>query len=238
MELPKILVVDDVKSVGRIVDRSLKPFGMSVFVAYDRAQARNLLAQHPDIKLVLLDIMLSESDGYEVMDDIQRISKADRPKVCFMTGKREKSEIVKAIKSGAEDYLVKPVDTMTLVNKVHQLIGRSSPAEIGKLTVSLRAHLLKSAIRPDLSVVEISESKIVLRSTAAIEVGYITDINCATLEALTESASSLTVRALMSKKERHGLYTVTCELVGISEAVATKLRALVIRGEYINDSGH
>jgi signal transduction histidine kinase/CheY-like chemotaxis protein/HAMP domain-containing protein len=106
----KVLIVDDeirnVFALGKILeDRE-----MEVLEAENGKVAIEVLQNNPSIDIVLMDIMMPEMDGYEAMKIIRQKPKIKNIPIICLTAKAMKEDYEKAISSGANDYLSKPVD--------------------------------------------------------------------------------------------------------------------------------
>jgi DNA-binding response OmpR family regulator len=93
--------------------------------------------------LILLDILLPEVDGYEIMKYVRPL---DVP-VIFLTAKASVDDRVKGLKLGADDYLVKPFEIVELLARVEAVLRRynlsQSIIEIGSLTIDTKARTVK-----------------------------------------------------------------------------------------------
>lgn len=117
----KILVVDDEKSIADIISFNLKGEGFEVAVAYDGQEAVNkALTDNPD--LVILDVMLPEKDGFQVLKEI-RIQK--QTPVIMLTAKEEESDKVCGLDLGADDYMTKPFGMKELIARVKANLRRT-----------------------------------------------------------------------------------------------------------------
>ena len=114
----KILVVDDDNSIRGYVARLLSMSGFEAVTAGSGKDAVSQLRSHTDISLVLLDILMPDMDGLETLSEIKKVSK-DLP-VIMLSALGQTNIIVKAMKAGASDYLVKPFTDGELVKLVTQ----------------------------------------------------------------------------------------------------------------------
>ena len=116
----KILIVDDEKPIADIVSFNLKKEGFEVVLAYDGQEAVNkALTDSPD--LVLLDVMLPEKDGFQVLKEIRQ--QLDIP-VLMLTAKEEEEDKVKGLELGADDYITKPFGMKELIARVKANLRR------------------------------------------------------------------------------------------------------------------
>lgn len=115
----KILVVEDEKAIADLISMNLGDAGYQCVCAYDGMTAADLLEEHR-YDLVLLDIMLPEIDGYELLEYVRPM---EIP-VIFITAKSGVQDRVKGLELGAEDYIVKPFEIVELLARVKVVLRR------------------------------------------------------------------------------------------------------------------
>ncbi|MGE5221129.1 MAG: response regulator transcription factor, partial [Omnitrophica WOR_2 bacterium] len=117
----RILVVDDEERMVRFIRLNLEHDGFRVTEAYRGAQAIDRLRSTlPD--LVLLDIMLPDMDGFEVLKMIREVSNVP---VIMLTAKGEEDDRVRGLELGADDYVTKPFSPRELVSRVRAVLRRT-----------------------------------------------------------------------------------------------------------------
>src|SRR5262249_15246109 len=109
MEPGCLLIVDDDEGSRAMLRHYLEPRGLHVVEADDGFQALSWLAQEP-CDVVLLDIMMPSASGLEVLSRIRQTYSMNRLPVIMATGKNRSSDVVEALRLGANDYLTKPFD--------------------------------------------------------------------------------------------------------------------------------
>jgi putative two-component system response regulator len=109
----RILVVDDNDLNRDMLSRRLEHEGYQPLVANDGYRALDMLEQH-DFDLVLLDIMMPNLDGYQVLERIKSDGRLSKVPVIMITAVDEIDSTVKCIELGAEDYLPKPFNPVLL----------------------------------------------------------------------------------------------------------------------------
>ncbi len=115
--LGKILVVDDNEMNRDMLSRRLRKKGHTVEVAEGGGEALEMI-EDSDFELVLLDIMMPEIDGYEVLAKVREtLGPSDLP-IIMATAKSETDDIVTALKIGANDYVTKPFDFPVVLARV------------------------------------------------------------------------------------------------------------------------
>lgn len=112
----KVLIADDdVRNIYSLT-KSLESLNMTVVSAMDGKEALKQLEVHPDIDVVLMDMMMPEMDGYESIRHIRNIDKFRRLPIIAVTAKAMTGDRAKCISAGASDYITKPVDIDQLLS--------------------------------------------------------------------------------------------------------------------------
>jgi two-component system, OmpR family, alkaline phosphatase synthesis response regulator PhoP len=121
----RILVVDDERRMVGFIRLNLEQDGFEVIEAHNGSEALERLRDSlPD--LVLLDVMMPDIDGFEVLRTIREISQIP---VIMLTAKSEEDDIVKGLELGADDYVTKPFSPRELVTRVKAVLRRGSSFE-------------------------------------------------------------------------------------------------------------
>jgi signal transduction histidine kinase/HAMP domain-containing protein/ActR/RegA family two-component response regulator len=104
-----LIIDDDVRNVFALTS-ALELHGMTVIYSDNGSDGVRLLAEHPEVDIVLMDAMMPDQDGYETTRAIRRNHRfADLP-VVFLTAKAMPGDRESALLAGASDYITKPVD--------------------------------------------------------------------------------------------------------------------------------
>jgi DNA-binding response OmpR family regulator len=119
-----ILVVDDEERMARFIHLNLEHDGFQVVEAYRGMKAIQLLRDvMPD--LIILDVMMPDLDGFEVLKMIREISSVP---VIMLTAKGEEDDRVRGLELGADDYITKPFSPRELVSRVRAVLRRTEAA--------------------------------------------------------------------------------------------------------------
>ena len=117
----KILTVDDEPRFVRLIEANLKTAGYEVLTANDGKTAIDIVANQ-SLDLVLLDVMMPEMDGFQVLDRIREFSTVP---VIILTAKGEEADRVEGLNRGADDYVVKPFSANELLARVRAVLRRA-----------------------------------------------------------------------------------------------------------------
>jgi DNA-binding response OmpR family regulator len=121
LERRRILVVDDEERMVRFIRMNLEHDGFQVSEAFNGKQAiQKLRDVTPD--LILLDIMMPDLDGFEVLETLREISNVP---VIMLTAKGEEDDRVRGLERGADDYVTKPFSPRELVSRVKAVLRRT-----------------------------------------------------------------------------------------------------------------
>jgi adenylate cyclase len=120
-----VLVADDDPINRELLTRALKAEGCEVSVAEDGARAlRTIRAHASEIDLVLLDMVMPEMDGFEVLRYLKGERDYARLPVIVISGRDDVGSVVKCLELGADDYLTKPFDPVLLRARIGNSLAR------------------------------------------------------------------------------------------------------------------
>ncbi len=141
----RILVVDDDKSIVKVLAGYLEQAGFMVLSAYDGETALHILRrERPD--LVILDLMMPKRDGWEVT----RIVRGDKDLVAtpiiMLTARFEDTDKISGLELGADDYVTKPFNAREVVTRVKSLLRRQ---QLDKMPAAAPRILASGGLRLD-----------------------------------------------------------------------------------------
>lgn len=131
-----ILLVDDESRMLDLLALYLTPLGFNCVKKSSALDAIMYLESH-SVDLILLDVMMPEMDGWTACREIKEIR--DIP-IIMLTARSEKPDIVKGLKIGADDYILKPFDEEELVARIEAVLRRTKSEEE---IISFKGLLLK-----------------------------------------------------------------------------------------------
>jgi len=120
---PLIMAVDDEETILKLLRVNLAVDGYDVITAPDGSSALELLEEYKPA-LVLLDIMMPELDGFQVLDLIRKCSNVP---VIMLTARGEEAALRDTLTAGADDYVTKPFSMQVLMARIRAKLRRATP---------------------------------------------------------------------------------------------------------------
>src|SRR5450631_3090719 len=134
--MSRILVVDDEKDLRSLLEYNLTQAGFQVVTAETGREALERVKEtNPD--LVVLDLLLPDIPGTEVLKSIKQTSKRPLP-VLMLTAKGEEIDRLIGFELGADDYVVKPFSVRELILRVRAVLRRAEPEDLGAARLEFR----------------------------------------------------------------------------------------------------
>lgn len=117
--MAKIIVADDEMLIRRLVNDFLSKEGHTVLQAEDGAQALSLFNDNPDTELMIVDIMMPETDGWEVCRKVRETSSVP---IILLSARSEEFDMLTGFEAGADEYVTKPFSPAVLVKRAEALL--------------------------------------------------------------------------------------------------------------------
>ena len=127
----KIMVVDDDSRIRKLVKDFLEKDHFYVLEASDGEEAMDLFYDNPDTALVLLDVMMPNMDGWQVLREIRETSKVP---IIMLTARADERDELKGFELGVDEYIAKPFSPKILMARVEAILRRTQGAEEEVLT--------------------------------------------------------------------------------------------------------
>ena len=121
MPANRILIVEDDSGIAEAISLSLRYAGYECALFDDGAKAAAYIEKDHSFDLALLDIMLPGMDGFELLP---LVKKHNIP-IIYMTARTDSASEIKLLRDGAEDYMVKPFEMLTLLVRIEKVLERS-----------------------------------------------------------------------------------------------------------------
>ncbi|MBS4209302.1 response regulator transcription factor [Bacillus sp. FJAT-50079] len=120
--MEKILIIEDEENIRSFILINLKRYGYSVLEAESGEMGLQLLREHHDISLILLDIMMPGIDGFQVCKQIRETNQ--QIGIIMLTAKTMELDKVQGLLNGADDYVAKPFSPNELIARIQSLLRR------------------------------------------------------------------------------------------------------------------
>ncbi|MDY3919641.1 MAG: response regulator transcription factor [Candidatus Limivivens sp.] len=151
----RILVIEDDEAISELIEMNLTVAGYEVCQVFDGGKVEKALEMERRFDLALVDVMLPGKDGFELMD----ILKKYKIPVIYLTAKTDVGSKVRGLRSGAEDYIVKPFEVLELLVRVEKVLERTgkqkSVLAFADIQISLSEHqVLKNGREVNLKPLE------------------------------------------------------------------------------------
>lgn len=146
----KILVADDDKEIVELLSIYLQNEGYEPVKAYDGKDALSKVRANPDIELLILDIMMPEVDGMQV---VKALRKESQIPIIMLTAKSTDMDKIKGLVAGADDYVTKPFNPLEIMARVKSLLRRTKMQvkanqpeilEVASLVINRDSHEVKT----------------------------------------------------------------------------------------------
>lgn len=119
-----ILIIDDEQDILDILAYNLEKEGFEVTTSLDGVKGIELAKKIlPD--LIILDVMMPDTDGIEVCETLRKLPELSHTSICFLTARGEDYSQIAGLDAGADDYITKPVKPKVLVSRIKAIIRRN-----------------------------------------------------------------------------------------------------------------
>lgn len=219
--MANILIVDDQQSVLLTLEALLKSENHLVTACTNAIDAIDRLSREP-YDLVISDIVMSVGgNGLALLRTIRNEPKLARTPVILLTGKREKADIEKGIQSGADDYVIKPIDPTLLIAKIRQILTKSE--QTGPKFAEARVQA-KAEIEAKTEILTISELGCTLQSNICASIGALMKVHSDLFKEIGFESANLRIVSVEKVEGVEGAHKMVGNFVGLAEKELTPLR--------------
>ena len=260
----KILVVDDSEDIRMLLALKLRKAEYEVVLASDGMQALEKVDEHPDLKLIILDVMMPVMNGVQVMkfllDKIEKKIAASEEggngaekkegegdtadegpspnialKICFCTAKTDPKQINLAIQAGAHDYITKPIDESILLQKIDRLMGQDNAQMFAVMPCDLEITISEFAKEKPSKMVELSEVHSKLEANFFIPDGTEITLDSHKLNSLFKVPVTMKGSVIFSEKLGPDLHAIEVSFQGLTEDDRTEIRSITTTKRELKD---
>ncbi len=213
-----ILIVEDNPSDAKIISFLLEKKNYVTHIAFEAHQAFEIL-QNYKIDLILLDWMLPNISGLDLLKSIKQNKQIHKTPVIIVSSKHEMKDVKKAISTGATDYIIKPIDPLILDSKLNRVLKK----EIDWMPIKLLSDVAdnQSTIKLPATLTRLSEVGFEIRSDASLNLGMSIEINVKFLQDLNIASA---VGKIFEKEAKENYFLYKCSLMGLRESELQKIR--------------
>ncbi|EDY34584.1 response regulator receiver domain protein [Aciduliprofundum boonei T469] len=122
-----VVIIDDNKELAEVIKQYLSNRGFNVKIAENARDAMSILEKSKRVDVILLDLMLKDVHGLEMLKSIRSHSK--QVAIIIITGIKDLNTVIEAMKAGADDYLVKPFRLGELEEKINENLYKKAMEE-------------------------------------------------------------------------------------------------------------
>jgi len=217
-----ILVVEDQKSVLMQVEALLKSRGHAVITASNSHDAMDQLSRF-HIDLVITDIMMpGGASGFELAKTIKKDPRFTGKPVMMLTGRRDAKDVEKGIMSGADDYVVKPIDADLFLAKVEGLLSKNGRREFASCNINVTGQWDMA-----IEIIGISEMGLDVRSPVAVYSGTNVKINSDLFRKIGIPTPTMHVISCDVVSEVPKVYNVRLTFIGFTEKELKPIRMFI-----------
>ncbi|SMF01400.1 response regulator [Pseudobacteriovorax antillogorgiicola] len=232
--MSKILVVDDVVQMQELVIQIAETQGIKGHGVSNSRKALQFLQDVDDISLIFLDINLEGESGFSLCKRIRAEPELADTKICFISGHREKQYVLKALSEGGNDYLIKPIDPLSVIEKLNRFVKNNSSSQFVWCDASLVAIPQGFPFKLELHVHKISEGGLKLTSPIEFEKSAVFDLELPYFSRKKGEGCLFTCEITHCKKQKQS-YNVDVNFVGISENFAQMIREETVKQVPLED---
>jgi CheY-like chemotaxis protein len=214
-----ILVVEDQKTVQMQVEALLKSRGHAVVVASNSHDALEQLGRM-HIDMIITDIMMpGGASGFELAKTIKKDPRFVGKPIMMMTGRRDAKDVEKGILSGADDYVVKPLDSDLFLAKVEALLAKTGQKDFVSCAIAVAGQW-----DVNITISGISEIGLEVRSPFPINTGQNIKINTELFKMIGVPSPTMHVTSCEPVSGVPPVYAVRLSFIGFTEKELKPIR--------------
>lgn len=216
-----VLIVDDNKIDTLKVSAILEKEGIVAIIANDASIGLEL-SQRYRIDLAIIDIQMPQMNGFQLTREFKARPGTKNTPILIMSGShKEQSDVAAALKSGANDFILKPIDSMILIAKVDALLKKVVPW--GEWKIPDTNPLKKGYVQTEIEVTSISEMGLRIHSNVPLQAQSFPKLDIPLLTDIGIGQPYLRVLDCIKANEGYSIYL---SFVGLPEPHLKELRIL------------
>ncbi|MDZ4676687.1 MAG: response regulator [Oligoflexia bacterium] len=221
--MTNILFIDDDKVTLKLVKDILESSGYSVVTSTDPRDGLDKLEREV-FDMVITDAnMPGGVSGYELIKTIRGKPKFAHIPIAMLTGRRDKKDIQLGLDSGADDYIIKPIDPMILLGKIQALLKKKS-VQVPTTSFPEGPVRRKAQWDVDTQITYISERGLTLRSPLFAPMDTKVKVNSEFFQQIGIEPPILRVTGYTRDPSNAGLYFISANFIGLNDTELQKIR--------------
>lgn len=220
-QIKNVLIVDDNPSDIAVAKHCVEKLGMNAVSASGGFEALELLDQY-HFEIFVVDLQMPKMTGLDLLKRIKPICEQSSGSMLVMSGRSRPTDIEQAIRVGAKDYIVKPIDLMILESKLLSLANRQQQEWVEYSVEDIEAAPAELCLPTKL--MSVSEVGITFQSSTSLKAGQVVTLNSKLL--VDVGVPVVAVRVAESLGEFNGVHTYKCFFIGLKEEHLKKIRLL------------
>lgn len=220
--MARILIVDDDPDILKMAEKILTHAGHAVRVAENALKAIDLLASN-NFDVMVSDANMPMYSGFELVQTVRANPRYEKMAVAMLTGLRERKDVEKALRAGVDDYIIKPLDPLLLIQKVSSLLNGRQPVEKPEIKLAHDSVAARGQIQCAIQIESISELGVVIRTQMPLKVGQAVDLQGDFFDSLGDKAPPLKVLSV-ELTDKPDWQRVQLVFLGAPESLLQKIR--------------
>ncbi len=226
--MANILLVDDDEDLLHLARKLLASQKHTVMIARDALEAVDILGRYP-FHLIVTDANMPHYTGFDFIKTVRKQEALKSVKVAMLTGRKEKKDIDQALKAGADDYIIKPIDPMLFLKKIERLIATADVTTNVEVELASTPSLAAGKIESPIKLHSISEMGLVLSSQHPMLEGKLTTVVSSVFEEMEIIPPHLKVLSCLPFKFPHEGYEVRLAFIGTDDTTLQKIRSWIFK---------
>lgn len=215
----QVLVIDDNPVDLKIVTSSIERTGFACYGFANHQEAMIWLDSNIP-QLILLDLQMPTISGYQLIPIFRKLSNAVDVPIIIISGKNQSDDVMKAIKLGANDYVVKPLDPLILQEKVGKL-GTKSSSEFHSVDIA-ESIGIDAFVSKSIKILSLSEFGMKVRFETRVPLGETLEVTGLSIEQF--GKDRLLARCLSYNETSDGCFIAQMTFVGMVESQRQVIR--------------
>jgi DNA-binding response OmpR family regulator len=220
--MARILVVDDDRDIRHLAEKILSHYGHATIVVEDAIKAMEIL-NTTTFDMIITDANMPHYSGFKLIKTIRNQDHLKHMSIVMLTGLRERKDVEFAIVSGADDYIVKPLDPILFIQKVDSLFEKRPPSQHPEVEFTERSTKTAATVFFQVHVRTISELGVTIETTQHLVEGTTVDLKGVFFEQHLEIEPP-PCRVLSCQAQGTSGYVVQTVFLGANEYQLKKIR--------------